>query len=109
MRHIQFHLGERHTDEELKQMPTHRLYQLFKRFRAIANPVNWGRRCCEICHEYIGDDYEKDVIIPSRPYAEYADRLKAELNTRPDQFTHRQKKRVNRRPATIKRRRWQLS
>jgi hypothetical protein len=108
MRHIthqQFANGERHTDDELKRMSTGRLYRMFQHFRAIANPCNWGPRCCEICHEYIGSDYEKDVIIPSRPYAEYAERLKVELRTRPDQFTHRQKKQVNKQPVTVKRRR----
>lgn len=107
MRHInstQFANGERYTDEELKQMPTPRLYALFRRYRAWANPIHWGHRCCEICHEYIGDDYYNDVIVPSRPYVQEKERVQAELNTRPDQFTHRNKQPTNRRPGTVRRR-----
>lgn len=111
MRHLtteQILKGERLTDEELQKMPTPRLFQLFRRIRALAHPGNWGwdMRCCEICKEFYGDeeDYKRLVVEPSKPFAEYEKRIKAVLDTRPDQFSHRQKKQNNRRPKTVKRR-----
>jgi len=110
MRHLtvqQMQNGEQLTDEELKQMPTHRLFQLFRRIRALAHPGGWGweMRCCEICKEFWGDreDYQRLVVKPSESFVAYRERIKAELNTRSDQFSHRKKQRNNKRPKTVRR------
>lgn len=104
--------GERLTDEELRKMSTARLFQLFRHIRACANPMSWGLRyrCCEICKEWIGSDekYQEHVVKPSQIFADYEKRIKAELNTRPDQFSHRNKKRKNRKPKTVKRKLGQI-
>lgn len=82
---------EKLTDEQLNKLSTQRLFTLFKSVRAIISCIfNYaGRRCCEICHEYIGDDWENDVVKEAEPYEKYQDRIKAILDKRPDQFTHR--------------------
>jgi len=43
---------------------------------------NAGDRCCEICHEYLGDDFENDVLKPAKPYKEYVSLLKDILKDR---------------------------
>ena len=110
MRHLtlqQMQEGERFTNEELKKMPTPRLFHLFRRIRALADPGFWGwrMRCCEICKEFYGDkeDYQRLVVEPSKPFEDYAKRIKEELNTRSDQFSHRFKDRKNKKPKTVRR------
>ena len=99
MRHLtteQMINGEQLTDKELDALSTHRLYQLFRKIRALSNHKRWGQRyrCCEVCKEFIGTDeeYEREVVKPSKPFAQYAERLKRKLHERPDQFSHRENK-----------------
>lgn len=99
MRHLtrdQMQQGEQLCDEELAKLSTSRLYKLFCKIRAFANPKNYGRwhRCCEVCKEWIGTDeqYQEEVTKPSAPFVAYAERLKQKLRERPDQFSHRKKK-----------------
>lgn len=41
-----------------------------------------GPRCCEICHEYIGDSWENDVGKPMAPFKEYKLLIKSILKDR---------------------------
>ncbi len=84
------------TDEQLKEMKTAALYHLFRAVRAKESRIyNYaGPRCCEICHEYIGNDWQREVVDVAKPYTEYKGRIKRELDSRPDQFTHRNKRRL---------------
>lgn len=87
-------------------MPTPRLYQLFRKMTGWSNPLRWGFHwCCSICKEWWGtkEEYQKEVIEPSRPFWEYRDRIHAELKTRPDAYSHRNKSKKNKRPSTVKR------
>lgn len=96
------------TDEQLQAMPTDKLFHHFKMARAAESFIlNWaGRRCCEICMEYIGNDWENEVAKPARVFSIYMKRVKAILDKRPDQFSHRKlNKGVNNRPTCVKRRR----
>jgi len=75
---------QRKTDEELRGLATNRLLAILQQTRAIISGIYTyaGRRCCEVCHEYIGDDWEKDVKEPARPWEEYRDRIKEVLAER---------------------------
>lgn len=97
------------SEEQLKALPTPKLFYHFRCIRAAESCIlsHWGKRCCEICNEYIGSDWENDVAKYARPYGEYLKKVKAVLNSRPDQFTHRLPKsqlQGNRKPRYIKRR-----
>lgn len=78
----------------LRKLSTVRLLSVFNSARAVTSCIYHyaGRRCCELCHEYIGDDYEKDVVIPARPYAEYEKLIKSILSER-ENVKKKQKKR----------------
>ena len=94
------------TDAQLQEMTTPRLYRLFQTVRALESQIyNYaGPRCCEFCHEYIGDDWQHDVVEAAKPYSEYKSRIKKELDSRPDQFTHRNKRKQNHKPKFKRRR-----
>jgi len=94
------------TDEQLKELSTEKLFHHFKMVRASESFVlnHYGHRCCEICHEYIGNDWENDVAVHARPYGEYKSRVKRELDSRPDQYSHRERKpKKNNKPKCVKR------
>lgn len=68
----------------LQKLPTQRLIALLNSVRAIEFNILYyaGRRCCEICHEYTGSNWEKDVLEPSKPYKAYFDLIKLVLSER---------------------------
>lgn len=70
--------------DQLKKMPTHRLLGHLKSVNAVISSIHnyAGPRCCEICHDYIGDDWENDVKIPVRKYVDYKTVVKSVLATR---------------------------
>lgn len=72
------------NQEELQPLATNRLLALLRKVRAQHSAIAHyaGPRCCEICHEYIGDDWEKDVAPLLAPYKKYVDDIKAVLATR---------------------------
>lgn len=83
-----------YTDEELDQMSHGRLYRHFTAARTEASRVMnyYGIRCCEICKEYVGYDWERDVGQHLRIAEDYRDRVKAALQRRPYQdFSKRAK------------------
>lgn len=73
------------TNEQLKAMPHESLWYLFRLVRSQLSRIYHyaGRRCCEECHDYIGDDWENDVGKPAMPVKAYFERVKAELQSRP--------------------------
>jgi len=72
------------TAEQLNKLSTPRLLNVLKSARAVHSAIGHyrGPRCCELCHEYIGSDWENDVEVPRRPVKEYMDKIKAVLATR---------------------------
>ena len=72
------------SDKELNKLNEKRLRNVLNSARAVANNVlsSLGPRCCEICNEYIGDDYERDVVIPAKKYTDYRDKIKNLLNSK---------------------------
>jgi hypothetical protein len=70
--------------EKLNELNTQRLLQVFNKARAYhSNICNyWGDRCCEICHEYIGCDWENDVGKYARVLQNYKTEIKKILNGR---------------------------
>lgn len=72
------------TDAQLNKLITNRLLSLLHKIRAIESAIGHydGPRCCEICHEYIGNDWENDVGIHLQPLNEYIERIKKVLATR---------------------------
>lgn len=72
------------TDERLQKLNTPRLLNVLRSARARHSSIrnHAGPRCCELCHEYIGDDWENDVEKPAKPYKEYVEQIKAILATR---------------------------
>lgn len=74
------------TDEALGKMATHRLIGLLRLVGAKISHIEnyYGRRCCEICCEYIGNNWEEDVGQYVRPLREYRLRIKQVLSTRED-------------------------
>lgn len=93
------------TDEKLHAMSTEKLFHHFKMARAAVSFIftYYGSRCCEICNEYIGDDWEKDVAEPAKPFSKYLKRVKVILDSRPDQYSHRNPKSKNITPKCVKR------
>lgn len=73
------------TDEQLKQMPDealHNLYRYVKKELIRIKNTN-GPRCCNLCHRYIGDNWEKDVGQFTRPVRAYLNRIIDVINSRP--------------------------
>lgn len=94
------------TDEQLNALSTEKLFHHFKMARASESFIYtyYGRRCCEICHEYIGNDWENEVAKPAEVFTVYKNKVKAILDKRPDQFSHRRlDKGVNNKPKCIRR------
>jgi hypothetical protein len=52
--------------------------------RRKLNALISGRRCCNLCWEYIGDDWENDVGKHLSAYQEYLKTIKEILVTRPN-------------------------
>lgn len=68
------------SDQQLRKLSLQRLRSLLSTVRAEESSIYsyCGPRCCEECHEFIGDDEEwkKEVKIPAAPFAEYKERIK---------------------------------
>jgi len=84
-----------------RKMATKRLIAVLRlvhsRVRHIYN--HYGTRCCELCHEFVGDDeeWQTEVVDVAKPLDGYLERIKAILATRGHVVRDRQKKReVNR-------------
>lgn len=69
---------------QLEALTTRRLLKLYGVIRAKVSGILYysGPRCCEICHEYIGDDWQKDVGDVAAPWEEYKALIKDILSTR---------------------------
>ncbi len=69
---------------ELQKMNDKQLYHHFKEVRKEASFIlhYYGRRCCEFCHHYTGDNWEEDVGQHLKPVEEYLEIVKAILSTR---------------------------
>ena len=72
------------SKKQLESLNTKRLLMVLKSARAVESGILYhhGPRCCEICHEYIGDDYENDVLRVARPITEYKNLIKEVLSKR---------------------------
>lgn len=72
------------NEEELEKLPTNRLLSILRGLRAITSAITHyeGHRHCEECHEYMGDDYEKEVVQVRKPYRIYFQRVKKVLAKR---------------------------
>jgi hypothetical protein len=70
--------------KELEKLNTKRLLNVLKIARALESNVlnHVGARCCEICNEYIGGDWENDVKKPAEQLTNYKHRIKTILATR---------------------------
>ena len=69
----------------LRSLPPKRLLGVLQKARAIESAIsrNVGPRCCEMCHEYIGDDWEKEVGQFLRPWTQYKNLIKRILSNHP--------------------------
>lgn len=70
------------TENQLKGMAINRLETILK---VLKNGVKGfylfaGHRCCEHCCQYVGNDWEKDVVIPSKPYRDKQSLVQRILN-----------------------------
>lgn len=72
--------------QEPEKLPTKRLLAVLNKARAIKTSIrrSYGPRCCEMCCEYIGDDWENDVGKFLKIYDSYIEKLKTILATRPN-------------------------
>lgn len=68
----------------LNKMPTRRLLKHLKSVTAVISSIHnyAGPRCCEVCHDYVGFDWENDVKIPVRKFVDYKTVVKSVLATR---------------------------
>lgn len=73
------------TKEELARLSHEHLYRLFVHIRSVISSIYYyaGNRCCEICHEYIGDNWARDVGKPAKKYEDYLEEIRSELRRRP--------------------------
>lgn len=67
--------------ETLEKLSSQRLLKVLDSARAAERCIlhTYGPRCCELCHEYIGDDWENDVLKYSRPLTKYKELIKSIL------------------------------
>lgn len=70
--------------EKLNQLNTTRLLAHLKVVNIrISNIANYcGTRCCKVCNDYIGSNWEQEVGIYLKPVEEYKILVKNILNTR---------------------------
>ena len=66
------------TREQATKLTLQRLKALMSSVRAVISNISHtaGHRCCEICNEYIGGDWDTDVGVHLRPHQAYFDMLK---------------------------------
>ena len=70
--------------DQLRKLSTQRLLYVLRTVTARISFIDnyYGPRCCEICHEYLGNNWEEDVAQHSRLYVERHTEIKAILATR---------------------------
>ena len=70
------------TESDIRNCGVSSLRGILKSLRAQSSNIknNWGDRCCEICNEYIGDDWENDVAKHARPFDDRIRIVKKILN-----------------------------
>jgi hypothetical protein len=75
---------EDYTDDQLNSMYTKQLIHLRNGIRGKRSThANYaGHRCCEICHEYIGDDWATEIQPRLDELDLYLTRIKKVLSTR---------------------------
>ena len=68
------------TKEQAMKLTWPRLKNLMSSVRAHISGIRTyaGRRCCEVCHEFIGTDeeWEREVAVPCKEPQAYFDMLK---------------------------------
>jgi len=66
---------------KLSKLNLQRLYNLKNKQLAAVKYIseNYGSRCCEICNEYIGGDWENDVERHKLPYLNAVKLINAEI------------------------------
>ena len=71
-------------NQELHNKSTKHLIYILRRVTAVISSIHYhkGNRCCDICHEYIGDNWENDVEKYKKPYIKYKATIKSILKTR---------------------------
>jgi hypothetical protein len=69
------------TLPNLSKLNLQRLYNLKNKQLAAVKYIseNYGARCCEICNEYIGGDWENDVERHKLPYLSAVKLISAEI------------------------------
>ena len=79
---------------QLSKMTTARLFSYMDRIRSIRSSIscNYGPRCCDICHEYIGEDWENDVSIHLKPFDLHLFEIRTVLKNHPRFFKANNKK-----------------
>lgn len=73
-----------YSEEVLKTFNTHQLMNHLNDVRAYKSAfANYaGSRCCELCHEYIGPDWNTEIKPTLDEYDVYLKRIKDVLSTR---------------------------
>ncbi len=73
-----------YTDDVLKTFNTRQLMNHLNDVRAYrsSHASYAGARCCEICHEYIGDDWHTEIQPTLDEYDAYLKKIKDVLSTR---------------------------
>jgi hypothetical protein len=86
------------SKSELESLSTKRLLTHLKFVNIkLSSIYNYcGARCCEICREYVGSDWEKDVGQHAKPVEEYKKLVKSVLATREHITRHTRKPTVKR-------------
>lgn len=69
---------------ELEALSTKRLLVYLRLINIKLSSINtyYGPRCCEVCNEYVGTNWEEDVGRYLRPFEEYKDLVKSVLSNR---------------------------
>ena len=72
------------SKEELESLSPKRLLTHLKFVNIKLSTIYnyYGHRCCEICHEYVGGDWERDVGQYAKPVEEYKKLVKSVLSDR---------------------------
>jgi hypothetical protein len=72
--------------EQLEKRNTRNLLYILRKVTALISGISHygGWRCCEWCHEFVGDDedWQTNVVEARAPYIEYKKLLKEILATR---------------------------
>jgi len=85
------------TNDQLQKLPFHNLIRLFRKVTAVKSKISrsLGQRCCNICNEYVGSDWESDVGIHLKEHDEYLSRIKVVLQRLPHVAENKLRRRKN--------------